>query len=105
MTTEYGQARFLRCIGEPTRLRILKLLTEGEKCVCEIVEDLGREQSLVSHHLSALRACNIVTARQEAQKVFYRLSSSSLVKLVLGIESVMTELPLCSGERSRRGGP
>lgn len=59
------QARFLRCIGEPSRLRILKLLASGDKCVGEIVEVLNKEQSLVSHHLRALKECNIVAAKQE----------------------------------------
>ena len=55
------QARLLQCIGEPTRLQILKLLAEGEKYVGEITEDLGKEQSFVSSHLRTLRECNIVT--------------------------------------------
>ena len=40
------QARFLRCIGEPTRLQILKLLTKGERCVGELTSVLNKEQSL-----------------------------------------------------------
>ena len=97
MTNEEEQARFLRCIGEPTRLRILKLLASGEKCVGEIVESLDKEQSLVSHHLRALKDCNIVVLRQEAQKIYYKLTDPALAELVLKSEALMKELPLCQG--------
>jgi len=97
MTTEEEQARFLRCIGEPNRLRILKLLASGEKCVGEIVESLDKEQSLVSHHLRALKDCNIVVLRQEAQKIYYKLTDPALAELVLRCETIMNELSLCQG--------
>jgi len=97
MTIEDNQARLLKCIGEPTRLRILKLLAGGEKCVGEIVEALDKEQSLVSHHLRALKDCNIVVVRQEAQKIFYKLADPRLAELVLKSEELMKELPLCQG--------
>ena len=95
MTFENEQARFLRCIGEPTRLQILKLLANDEKCVGEIIDALDKEQSLVSHHLKALKECNIVTARQEAQKIFYKLADPRLAEIVINSESLMKELSLC----------
>ena len=98
MTSEDEQAKFLRCIGEPTRLQILKLLADGEKCVVEIVELLNKEQSLVSHHLRALKECYIVTTRQQAQKIYYKLTDPRLAEIVLTSESLMRELPLCQSE-------
>jgi DNA-binding transcriptional ArsR family regulator len=95
MTIVEDQARFLRCIGEPTRLQILKLLTRGERCVGELTNVLNREQSLVSHHLRALKECNIVKERQEAQKVYYKLTDTRLVKLIVDCEALMQELSLC----------
>jgi DNA-binding transcriptional ArsR family regulator len=89
------QAVFLRCIGEPTRLQILRLLADREKCVGEIVGALNKEQSLVSHHLKALKECNIVVARQEAQKIYYRLTDPRLSELVMTAESLVRDLPLC----------
>ena len=95
MTTAEDQARFLRCIGEPTRLQILKLLAEGERCVCELVNALNKEQSLISHHLRALKECNIVKERQEAQKVYYKLADNRLARLIIDCEALMKELSLC----------
>ena len=95
MTVEENQARFLRCIGEPTRLQILKLLAEGERCVGELAGVLNKEQSLISHHLRTLKECNIVKDRQEAQKVYYKISDDRLARLVLESEALMKELSLC----------
>jgi DNA-binding transcriptional ArsR family regulator len=95
MTVAEDQARFLRCIGEPTRLQILKLLAEGERCVGELVCVLNKEQSLISHHLRALKECNIVKERQEAQKVYYKLADNRLARLIIDCEALMKELSLC----------
>jgi DNA-binding transcriptional ArsR family regulator len=95
MTVLEDQARFLRCIGEPTRLQILKLLAKGERCVGELTSVLDKEQSLISHHLRALKECNIVKERQEAQKVYYKLADARLARLIIDCETLMKELSLC----------
>jgi len=95
MTAEENQARFLRCIGEPSRLQILKLLAEGDKCVGELAGVLNKEQSLISHHLRALKECNVVEDRQEAQKVYYKLTDDRLATLIIESEALMKELSLC----------
>jgi ArsR family transcriptional regulator len=103
MTVEEDQARFLRCIGEPTRLQILRLLTEGERCVGELSRVLSKEQSLISHHLRALRECNIVKERQKAQKVYYRIADERLARLIIDSEALMIELSLCKCQEMNYG--
>ena len=92
------QSRFLRCIAEPTRLQILALLAGEERCVGEIADALGKEQSLVSHHLARLRECNIVSSRQVAQKIYYFVADSRISRLVLSIQSLVASMPLCRAE-------
>ena len=103
VTLEEEQAKFLRCIGEATRLRILKHLIDGEKCVNEIISCTGKEQSLVSHHLKSLKDCNIVLATQKAQKIYYKLADPRLVEIILRSESLVKELPLCQTGRACDG--
>jgi DNA-binding transcriptional ArsR family regulator len=93
--TEENQARFLKCIGEPTRLQILKFLANGEKCVGDIIQNVQREQSLVSHHLKALKECNIVVARHEAQKIYYSLADPMVAEIVTSSASLLSRLKLC----------
>ena len=103
MTMEEDQARFLRCIGEPTRLGILRLLVEGERCVGELASVLKKEQSLISHHLRALKECNIVKERQEAQKVYYNIMDVRLARLITDSEALMEELSLCKCQEVNYG--
>ena len=96
MREQFDQARFLTCIAEPTRIQILLLLTKDQKkCVGEIADILGKEQSLISHHLARLRKCNIVFATQTTQKVYYEITDSRISELVLIVQSLVKSIPLC----------
>lgn len=63
-----------RALADPTRLRILNLLGEGEICVCYFVEILRISQPKISRHLAYLRRAGIVTARREGKWMHYRLA-------------------------------
>jgi ArsR family transcriptional regulator len=76
------ESKFLSCITEESRRNILKFLGNHEKCVCEIVEFLGKEQSVVSHHLASLRKCGLVETRQDGKKMMYRVSNPKIVKFL-----------------------
>jgi ArsR family transcriptional regulator len=83
-TTEKGLAELssiLRVIADEKRLRILKLLTQQEMCVCDIVERLGLSQSLVSHHLGVLKQAGLVQDRRDAQWVYYSIDPGRLAEL------------------------
>jgi len=64
-----------RACSDPTRLRILALLRDGELCVCDLVEVLQLPQPTVSRHLSYLRRAGLVRAREERSWNFYALSA------------------------------
>jgi len=68
-------ARFLGSLADPTRLRILTLLSEGELCVCHIHGRLALPQPLVSRHLAYLRRSGLVETRRQGVWVYYRVSS------------------------------
>jgi ArsR family transcriptional regulator len=60
-----------------TRLRILALLTEGELCVCELMEVLQLPQSTVSRNLASLRNANLVSDRREGVSIYYQLEQNA----------------------------
>lgn len=67
---------FFKLISDETRLRILLLLhSEGELCVCELVDALEDSQPKISRHLAQLRAHGVLTDSRRGQWVFYRLAS------------------------------
>ena len=71
---------FLKVISAENRLRIICLLEQGERCVCEIYEHLDLSQNLTSHHLKVLSEDDIVNSRQEGLNVYYRINKNKLKK-------------------------
>ena len=67
------KADILKALAQPTRLRILELLREGEKCICEIVPALNGEQSNISRHISLMQKSQIVTTRKDGVKVMVKV--------------------------------
>lgn len=63
-----------KALGEPTRLKITKLVAVQELCVCELVAVLEMSQPRVSQHLKVLKKAGVVRERKEGQKSFYRLN-------------------------------
>ena len=73
-------------LGDPSRMKIILALMEGELCVYHICEITGAKQSSVSQHLRKLKDNNIVKCRKSANQVVYYLADehvSDLVKTVL----------------------
>lgn len=83
LVVQLDESKFLRCITEDSRRSILKFLGNEEKCVCEIVEFIGKEQSVVSHHLAQLRNCGIVTSRQDGKRVLYKIINPELTEFLI----------------------
>jgi ArsR family transcriptional regulator, arsenate/arsenite/antimonite-responsive transcriptional repressor len=65
---------FFQALADPTRLRLLNLLADGEVCVCHLVEVLGTNQPKVSRHLAYLRRAGLVTARRQGTWMHYRVT-------------------------------
>ena len=63
-----------RAFADPTRLRILHLLRDGELCVCDIVRTIGAPQPKISRHLAYLRRAGLVLARKEGLWSHYSLA-------------------------------
>lgn len=83
-----NQADFFKCLSDPTRLDILKLiLARKNVCVCEITEYLQLSQPKISRHLALLRNLSILLDERKGQWVYYRLNPNlpEWVNLILNI--------------------
>ncbi len=77
-----GEVEVLKAVADPCRFRILKLLKEGELCVCEIMVALERRQSSTSHHLSVLREGGLVRERKDGKWSYYRLADGAVLEML-----------------------
>lgn len=85
-------AKYFRGLGDPTRLRILRMLDEaGELSAGELVERLHMPQATVSTHLGCLRWCGFVTTRRENRSVIYGVADGRVSQLVEVADSLLED--------------
>lgn len=71
-------AQFFQVLSDPTRVRIVKALAEGEWCVTDLVDALEMDQPAVSHQLKYLRTIGVVSYRKKGRHVYYTLDDDQL---------------------------
>jgi len=72
----------MQAMAHPLRLKILCLVGNQELSVLEIVDAVGTTQSNISQHLAVLRDHEILVARKDANKVFYRIEDPRILKMI-----------------------
>lgn len=75
------QANLFKTLSHYKRVQIIQLLRKSELSVSEIHKKLGYSQSNISQHLMLLRGNNIVEARKDGKRVFYKIRTKKLIKL------------------------
>ncbi len=71
-----------RVLAEPSRMKIVMALLQGETCVYHIAEGVGGAQSAVSHQLRILKDNGIVKSRREGQSILYSLADEHIIKII-----------------------
>lgn len=76
-------ANLFKALSDPTRLRILACLRDGERCVHELVEALEVEQSALSHQLRLLRDRGLAVGTKQGRHVYYRLADAHVERMIV----------------------
>ena len=74
-------AQLFHALSDPTRLTILDLLGDGERCVCELQAALDASQSRLSFHLGVLKGAGLVRDRRDGRWAYYRIEPDALVEV------------------------
>jgi DNA-binding transcriptional ArsR family regulator len=74
-------AERFRVLGEPTRIRLLDRLREGEATVIELTELIGTTQQNVSKHMRLLQQSGIVARRKQGNYAYYRIVDAGVYEL------------------------
>jgi len=93
-----------RAFADPTRLRILNLLGDGELCVCDLCEILEEVQPKISRHLAYLRRAGLIAARQEGRWAFYRITekpTAAQKALLACVGTCLCDFDVLAGDRKR----
>ncbi|MBA0127659.1 winged helix-turn-helix transcriptional regulator [Haloechinothrix sp. YIM 98757] len=84
-------AKFFRALGDPTRLRLLEFLLDGEHSVSDCVAHVGLSQGRVSTHLACLADCGYVRARRHGRWNYYCVTDPRVAELVTLARALATD--------------
>ncbi len=76
------RAEILKAIAQPTRLKIIDFLREGERCVCEIFPAICEEQSNTSRHLNMMLSAGVLSRRKDGLKIYYAIKHPEILEVV-----------------------
>lgn len=74
-------ARVFKALGDPTRVRLLSLITAadgGEACICDLTAPVGLSQGTVSHHMKLLVEAGLVSREQRGRWAYFAVDTSAL---------------------------
>ena len=74
-------AELFHALSEPTRLEILEELKDGERCVCELTDQLQSGQSRLSFHLRVLKDAGLIIDRRDGRWMYYSVNAEALDEL------------------------
>jgi DNA-binding transcriptional ArsR family regulator len=92
-TSTQRQAELFRALMHPARLAILKMLRDGEACVCHLEAHLGYRQAYLSQQLAILRTAGLIHDRRVGWNIYYQVAQPevfTLLDLSLGLVGVTT---------------
>lgn len=96
MNNDYEvNAKIFKALGDPNRLKILDILSCGEKCVCDLLESFEFTQPTLSHHIKVLIECGLVLSRKEGTWNYYKLHMTNANRLVLNLMNIITDTEEC----------
>ncbi|WP_309134028.1 metalloregulator ArsR/SmtB family transcription factor [Cellulomonas sp.] len=84
-----GASALFRCLGDPSRLAILRHLLLGEHRVVDLTRHMGLAQSTVSQHVACLRDCGLVTARAQGRASVLSVPHPDAVRALLAVAQAL----------------
>ena len=75
-------AEIFRLLGNPTRIKIIRVLGRDEVCVNDLAFQLNMTQSAVSHQLNLLRAKKVLKCRKDGKRALYSVSDYAFLQLL-----------------------
>lgn len=76
---DYKKAEMMfKAFSDENRLKVLELLKEGERCGCNLLEEMKITQSTLSHHMKTLSDSSLVAVRKEGKRMYYSISDEGM---------------------------
>lgn len=76
--TDENISEICKTLGDPNRLKIVKMLSKGELCACRLLEAFNITQPTLSHHMKVLSDVNLVNSRKEGKWTYYSINKDCI---------------------------
>jgi ArsR family transcriptional regulator len=86
------KAEFFKALGHPLRIRVLELLSDRDRSVSQLLEDVAVEQPHLSQQLGILRRAGFVVARREGANVIYALADPRITELLAVSRQILLDM-------------
>jgi ArsR family transcriptional regulator len=77
-----NEVAIFKALADPTRLKILECVKNGEKCICAIIPRTGKSQPNVSQHLKVLKTAGLVDERREGTNTFVSVNEDRIYQII-----------------------
>ena len=77
-----------KALADPTRLKILECIKDGEKCICEVIPYTGKSQPNVSQHLKVLKIAGLVDERREGTRILLKASNRKIFDVIDSVKKL-----------------
>jgi ArsR family transcriptional regulator len=89
------KAGILKMLAQPTRLKILECLKNGERCICDIIPAIDGEQSNISRHISLMQKNHLVTTQKDGVRVMVKVKDPEIFNILDRVSKILkNQLPL-----------
>lgn len=88
---EKQMALRFKALGDENRIRVLRLLRNGECCACKLLEELNIRQPTLSHHMKILCDSGLVTGRREGKWIYYKIEEDGIRIVIDQLQAIYHE--------------
>jgi DNA-binding transcriptional ArsR family regulator len=83
-----NEVEVFKALADPTRLKILECIKNGEKCICEVIPYTGKSQPNVSQHLKVLKTAGLIDERKEGTRILIKASNQEIFKVINSVKKL-----------------
>jgi ArsR family transcriptional regulator, arsenate/arsenite/antimonite-responsive transcriptional repressor len=88
-------SKVIKALSDGNRLKIMDILSCGERCACDVLEHFDFTQPTLSHHMKVLMDCGLVNCRKEGLWSYYSLNNANCSKLITFLTNLVTDTEEC----------
>ncbi len=85
------QAEYFKALSHPTRLKIVYLLKDGESCLCDLIPEMGKDESHIARHLAVLKRANVISVHRRGISAYYKLNDPRVIDLIEKVKEIISK--------------